>query len=220
MDFDAEIIAACVSAIAAVVALGIACWQTCLSNRQSLFARRLALWVNTEKLVCLYRNSARESERDEVPQLAIGLRYTRLTNTTFLQEITPCIAHASEADYRLKLHLKLDDLNSLATEARFIFKEKPGIAIANFLDAYQALLFSMYRYQILLDHMQKNARDFSWTLEEAIDEVNEKSQRKELLDAENALNAAYGSLTSTKMISEIERQIRLTRYRGTPSTLS
>ena len=56
----------------------------------------------------------------------------------------------------------------------------------------------MYRYQILLDHMQKNAREFGWTLEEAVEKVNEKSQRKELFDAENALETAHGSLTSTK----------------------
>lgn len=211
MNFNAGIIAAWVSAIAAIIALGIACWQTCLSNRQSLFARRLDLWTITEKLVCLYRNSACESKRDEGPQLTIDLRYTWLTNTTFLQEITPCIAHASETDYQLKLHLKLDDLNSLATEARFIFRGEPGLAISNFLDAYQASLLSMYRYQILLDHMQKNAREFGWTLEEAVEKANEKSQRKELFDAENALETAHGSLTSTKTISKIERQIRLTR---------
>ena len=76
MNFNAGIIAAWVSAIAAIIALGIACWQTCLSNRQSLFARRLDLWTITEKLVCLYRNSACESKRDEGPQLTIDLRYT------------------------------------------------------------------------------------------------------------------------------------------------
>lgn len=211
MSIDAGTIAACASAFAAVIALGISCWQTCLSNRQSLFARRLDLWIIVEKLVHLYRDNSGELEQGEGPKLAIDLRYVRLTNTTFLQEITLCIAHTLENEYQLRFHLKLDELNSLAIEAPFIFKGKSGEAISGFLNAYRALLFSIYQYKILLDHMLKNAREFGWTSEEAVDKLDEKSQRKELFDAESALKVAYDMLVDAKMVGKIEKQIRLAR---------
>ena len=56
----------------------------------------------------------------------------------------------ANTDPQLKLHLKLDEMKSLAMEATFCFKGKSGDAIAEFIEAYQSLLFSMYQYQILL----------------------------------------------------------------------
>lgn len=86
-----------------------------------------------------------------------------------------------DADLQLKLHLKLDEMRSIAMEARFCFKGKSGEAIAEFIEAYQSLLFSMYQYQILFNKMLQNAREYQWTLEQAYERLDEPNHGKNSL---------------------------------------
>ena len=140
-----------ISAIVAIIALLISCYQARLSNKQSLFNRRINIWITVDKLVSVYAKNAKNLEHNDEPQLAIDRLFVWLTNTTYLQSISASINHVLDADPQLKLHLKLDEMKSLAMEARFCFKGKSGDAIAEFIEAYQSLLFSMYQYQILLN---------------------------------------------------------------------
>ena len=94
----------------------------------------------------VYEKNAKSLEHDNEPQMAIDLLFAWLTNTTYLQSISASINHVLDAEPQLKLHLKLDEMRSLAMEAKFCFKGKSGDAIAEFIEAYQSLLFSMYQY--------------------------------------------------------------------------
>lgn len=114
-----------------------------------------------------------------------------------------------DADLQLKLHLKLDEMRSLAMEARFCFKGKSGEAIAEFIDAYQSLLFSMYQYQILFKVMSEKAKEYQWTLEQATEKLCEPKQRQELFEKENALAASYKTLCQQNKRDAIQRQIQL-----------
>lgn len=153
-----------ISAIVAIIALLISCYQARLSNKQSLFNRRLNIWITVDKLMSVYAKNAKNLEHNDEPQLAIDRLFVWLTNTTYLQSISASINHVLDADPQLKLHLKLDEMKSLAMEARFCFKGKSGDAIAEFIEAYQSLLFSMYQYQILLNKMSQSAKVYQWTL--------------------------------------------------------
>lgn len=130
-----------ISAIVAIIALLISCYQARLSNKQSLFNRRLNIWITVDKLMCVYVINAKDLEHDDEPQMAIGLLFEWLTNTTYLQSISASINHVLDADPQLKLHLKLDEMKSLAMEARFCFKGKSGDAIAEFIEAYHPFCF-------------------------------------------------------------------------------
>lgn len=209
MDLDWGTIASCGSAIAAVIALLIALWQGRASNRQSLFDRRLRIWVITEKLLSLYGDNAAKLEQKGEPEYAITLSFGWMTNTTFLQEIGPVIDHALESEHQLKLHLKLDEMKSLAMEASFAFKGKPSKAIANFLNAYQALLLAMYQYKIILDEMQTTAANFRYGPEKAMESVGEPRHRDALYKAEDELARAYRVLVKRCVAGKIKRQIKL-----------
>lgn len=209
MVLDWGIDASCVTAVVAILALFVSLKQGRMSNRQSLFDRRLKIWVTAEKLTQLYRSNSGLLKKDEEPQFAIDVCFGWLTNTTFLQEISPVILHTLESEYQLKLHLKLDEMKSLSMESSFIFKGRPGTVLAEFIDAYQALLFKMYQYQIILNAMQADAEKFRWIPEEAIEKLHEEQYRAELYDAEDRLAAAYESLVDKRMIGKIRRQIRL-----------
>ena len=209
MDSNWEVAASCASTAAAIVALFISLRQSRMANRQSLFDRRLNIWITVEKLMGLYRENSKLLKQGDEPQLAISLNFAWLTNTTLLQEITPAISHTLDKEWQLVFHLKLDEMRSLSKEAAFVFKGKPNKAIADFINAYQALLMTMYQYQIVLNEMESGIEKFHWTLEDAIEGVGEKSYRMTLYDAENHLAAMYEKLNNSWMLGRVERQIRL-----------
>lgn len=198
-----------ISAIVAIIALLISCYQARLSNKQSLFNRRLNIWITVDKLMSVYAKNAKNLEHDDEPQMAIGQLFEWLTNTTYLQSISTSINKVLDADLQLKLHLKLDELRSLAMEARFCFKGKSGEAIAEFIEAYQSLLFSMYQYQILLNMMSEKAKEYQWTLEQASEKLHEPERRKDLFEKEDVLAASYKTLCQQNKQGAIQRQIKL-----------
>lgn len=199
-----------VSAIVAIIALFISCYQARLSNKQSLFTRRLNIWITVDKLMSVYAKNAKTLKQNDEPQMAIDLLFQWLTNTTFLQSISASINTVLDDDFQLKLHLKLDEMRSLAMEARFCFKGKSGDAIAEFLEAYQSLLFSMYQYQTLINMMSEKAKEFQWTLEQASEKLLEPERRKDLFEKEIALADSYKTLYQQNKRGAIQRQIKLT----------
>ena len=100
-------------------------------------------------------------------------------------------------------------MKSLAMEARFCFKGKSGEAIAEFIEAYQSLLFSMYQYQILLNMMSEKAKEYQWTLEQASEKLHEPDRRKDLFEKEDVLAASYKTLCQQNRRGAIQRQIQL-----------
>ena len=198
-----------ISAIVAIIALLISCYQARLSNKQSLFNRRLNIWITVDKLMSVYVKNAKDLELDNEPQMAIGQLFEWLTNTTYLQSISTSITKVLDADLQLELHLKLDEMRSLAMEARFCFKGKSGEAIAEFIEAYQSLLFSIYQYQILLNKMSQSAKVYQWTLEQASKQLHEPEQRQDLFERESALAASYKTLCQQNKREAIQRQIKL-----------
>lgn len=142
----------------------------------------------------VYVKNAKDLEHDDEPQMDIDLQFALLTNTTYLQSISTSINHVLDADPQLNLHLKLDEMRTLAMEARFCFKGKSGEAIAEFIEAYQSLLFSMYQYQVLLNKMSQSAKEYQWTLVQASEKLDEPDQRQDLFEKEDALAASYKTL--------------------------
>ena len=199
-----------ISAIVAIIALLISCYQARLSNKQSLLNRRLNIWITVDKLMSVYVKNAKDLEHDDKPQMDIDLQFALQTNTTYLQSISTSINHVLDADPQLDLHLKLDEMKSLAMEAKYCFEGKSGDAIAEFIEAYQSLLFSMYQYQILLNKMSQSSKEYQWTLEQASEKLHEPDHRRELFEKENALAASYKTLCQQNKRDRIQRQIKLT----------
>lgn len=212
MGFDWTVLSSCVSAAAAVVALFLSGRQIRLSNKQALFDRRISIWLVTKGLLELYRKSEHNlATRNEGPQFALDQDYAWLTNNTFLCEVGPVANHPLEAEYQKLLLIKLEELKRLALEAKLVFKGSPSEAISSFLLDYQELLFAIYRYQILIVNVKKNADQFNWSLERSCEEAGESTRREELFAAFDAVATSYGVLSEDKMLVTVERQIRLAR---------
>ena len=203
-----------ISAIVAIIALFISCYQARLSNKQSLFNRRINIWITVDKLVSVYAKNAKNLEHNDEPQLTIDRLFVWLTNTTYLQSISASINHVLDADPQLKLHLKLDEMKSLAMEARFCFNFIQSFYAQHFMGNhlsvnYQSLLFSMYQYQILLNKMSQSAKVYQWTLEQASEQLHEPEQRQDLFEKEDVLATSYKTLCQQNKRGSIQRQIQL-----------
>ena len=211
MGFDWTMAATCISAMAAVVALFLSGQQIRLSNKQSLFDRRVAVWLTTLGLLELYKGNECHLKKKDEPQLALDFVFVWLTNNTFLCEISPVATHPLEAEYRQRFLIKIEELKHLALEAGYIFKGTPSNSISSFIADYQNLLLAIYRYQVLMHEVKKNADRFCWTLERSCKEVDEFGYRKELYAAYDAIACSYGNLINEKMRRKVENQIRLVR---------
>lgn len=204
------VIAACVSAFAAIVALILSFNQVRLSNKQNLFNRRLSIWLTTQSLLELYELYQDRLTKEEKPQFFLYETFSYLTNNAFLYEVGSAAFHPLDMEYQKPFLIKLDEIKILSTEAKFVFEGRLAEAVSGFLNGYQQLLMSIYQYQALLQyidqHMKERPHDYVCAYE-----VNEPLQRSWLYEAYDSIEASYAQLNSPKLLATAEKQIRLTR---------
>lgn len=158
MDVIVEIVLSTITAITAVVAVFISISGIKKSNKQSLFDRRLNVYLNIKwmtslcdennKLANMYINDSKDG-----PLLSIDFMFNLMTNCSYLEEVQGLLSHTSESEYQRTFLLKLESLKSLCEEARLIFPENIGYPLADFIYYYEELLFTMYKYQEALNGM-------------------------------------------------------------------
>lgn len=71
----------------------------------------------------VYSENAKHLIPSDEVQFSNSLRFSWLTNTTSLQEIGPAISNVLDGEWQLKLHRKLDEMRSQASEARISLRE-------------------------------------------------------------------------------------------------
>lgn len=208
--FDWSMTLSLVTAAAAILALFMTNRQIRQSNKQALFDKRLALWTTAQGLMELFGRNRNQfdTKKDEV-FFSNNLLFTWLTNNAFLSDISPTLDHALDSAFQFDFLRKLEEIQKLAVEASLIFRGNTSRYLGEFLDDYQALLFKMYQYQILINHMTDDANRFRWTLEEATDRLDEPAYRNHLFSAYKKLDASYEKFCNPSIQKKIERQIKL-----------
>ncbi|MBR2870302.1 MAG: hypothetical protein IKB98_02830 [Clostridia bacterium] len=166
MDQTWQIIVSVVTAFAAIVALVISIIQISKSNKQSLFERRLNAYLKIRwlKSLCDENNSLKENylkEAKEGPILVLDMLFSCMTNNSYLEEIQPVINHVLEPEWQRKYLFKIEELRSLCEEVRLIFPENIGYSLADFIFYYEETLVSMYKYQIALNHLEKECKELN-----------------------------------------------------------
>lgn len=207
---DWSMVLSFVTAAAAVTALALTNLQIRQSNKQALFERRIALWTATRGLMRLFEKHHGQFASDgKEPFFANDLLFTWLTNNAYLNEISPTLDHVLEQPSQRIFLSKLDELQRFSSEVKLIFKGKSALCMSAFLYDYQALLFAMYQYQILIKNMEENSYRFHWTLDEAVERLDERSHRDRLFETYNILHNSYDALSAKSIQRGVERQIRL-----------
>jgi hypothetical protein len=208
-DWDNIVVA--VTAFAAVVALVISVLQMRQSNKQHLFDRRLASWERVNGLLGLFAANRQQllDEEDGQPDFAVDLEFKWLTNNTFLEQIQTAITKPLDPQEQRKLHLKLDEIKQTAIEFGFLFKGKQFTTIPHFVSLYRDLLFEMYQYKILTDHMGEYAQKFNWTLEKAQDTLDERVQYGKLEDTVRQMDDCRVLMQKNNLLKKISDKIKL-----------
>lgn len=213
LSFWVSVVSACAgigSAIVAIVAVMHTRKQINLSNKQILFDKRIENYIIATGLIQLYRENCKfiNDEKDE-PMISNSLYFTQLTNNTYLEEITSAIDNPLKEPNHKELLIKLENLKEVATKIKFLFSDKASNLLGDFVLCYQELLFEMYRYQTIINKINKENEKHKLTLEEIAQEVGEKPYRTKLQDAFEKLKQADSILKKENVEEEIKKQIRL-----------
>lgn len=155
-----EIVLSIITALTAVIALLISIAGIKMSNKQSLFDRRLKVYLNIKwmKLLCDEHNKLANTyikDSKDGPLLSVDFMFNLMTNCSFLEEVQGFLSHTLESECQRIFLLKIESLKSLCDEARLIFPKSIGYPLSDFIYYYEEMLLAMYKYQIALNAINK-----------------------------------------------------------------
>ena len=204
--------------IITVIATLIALWQTHkqikISNKQYLFDKRLSKYLLAKGLLELYKYNESLLDYTDDPDdeaIIVDYQFINLTNNNYLKDVTCIINEPKNNEFKNNFLVKIEELKKLSNEVRFLFPNKNGLLLSNFIMKYQNVLMELYRYQIVLDLMKKNEipRKNKPTYNELQNEYGELKHRHRLYDAIDDLKKSYHEVVSKKVINKIEKSIKL-----------
>lgn len=204
--------------IITIIATLIALWQTHkqikISNKQYLFDKRLSKYLLAKGLLELYKDN--ESLLDytddlDTEAIIVDYQFINLTNNNYLKDVTCIINEPKNNEFKNNFLVKIEELKQLSNEVRFLFPNKSGLLLSNFIMKYQNVLMELYKYQIVLDKMQNDeiSRKNKPTYNELQNEYGELKHRHRLYDAIDDLKKSYHEVISKKVINKIEKSIKL-----------
>lgn len=184
--------------------------QIKLSNKQHLFDKRIENYIIAIGLIQLYRSNCNviNNKKDE-PMFSNTFDFKKLTNNTYLEQITCAIDNPLKEPSHKALLIKLENLKEVSTKIKFLFSDDVSILLGDFVLCYQELLFEMYRYQIIVDKITKENENKKLTLEEILEKFQEQKYRDKLQKAFDNLKQADSMLKKKNVEKEIKKEIRL-----------
>ena len=204
--------------IITVIATLIALWQTHkqikISNKQYLFDKRLSKYLLAKGLLELYKDNESLLDYTDDPDneaIIVDYQFINLTNNNYLKDVTCIINEPKNNEFKNNFLVKIEELKQLSNEVRFLFPNKSGLLLSNFIMKYQNVLMELYKYQIVLDKMQNDeiSRKNKPTYNELQNEYGELKHRHRLYDAIDDLKKSYHEVVSEKVINKIEKSIKL-----------
>ena len=205
---------AIITAVIAIIALFQTHVQIKISNKQFLFDKRLDKYLLAKGLLELYKDSEKLLDYNNYPDdkaIIVDYQFIKLTNNNYLKDVTCIIYEPKNNDFKNAFLVKIEELKELSTEVRFLFPNKSGQLLENFIMKYQNVLMELYKYQIILDSMKndKIPRKNKPTYNELQKEYGELEHRYRLYNAINDLNNSYYEVLEKKAINKIEKSIKL-----------
>ena len=204
--------------IITIIATLIALWQTHkqikISNKQYLFDKRLSKYLLAKGLLELYNDNESLIDYTDDPDneaIIVDYQFINLTNNNYLKDVTCIINEPKNNEFKNNFLIKIEELKQLSNEVRFLFQNKSGLLLSNFIMKYQNVLMELYKYQIVLDLMKKDEipRKNKPTYNELQNEYGELKHRHRLYEAIDDLKKSYHEVVSKKVINKIEKSIKL-----------
>lgn len=205
---------AIITAVIAIIALFQTHVQIKISNKQFLFDKRLDKYLLAKGLLELYKDNEKLLDYNSClddEAIIVDYQFINLTNNNYLKDVTCIINEPKNNDFKNAFLVKIEELKGLSTEIRFLFPNKNGQLLENFIMKYQNILMELYKYQIILDLMMDDAipRKNKPTYIELQKEYGELEHRHRLYNAINELKKSYYEVLDKKAINKIEKSIKL-----------
>ena len=200
-----------ITALVAIAALFLSIHQIKLSNKQSLFDRRLKAYMLANGLISLCKDNYKwiSEEREAEPQLANDYNFKLLTNNTYMESQADAINHPLKQPFHKEFLRKREELRNSAMEVELIFRGEAALTYSEFLRAYESALATMYQYQIIIDKMMKENEKHLMTLEKAGKMFSEENYRNNLYNALEKLKKTYDVAIQDNIKKQMEKQLRL-----------
>lgn len=204
--------------IITIIATLIALWQTHkqikISNKQYLFDKRLSKYLLAKGLLELYKDNESLLDYTDDPDneaIIVDYQFINLTNNNYLKDVTCIINEPKNNEFKNNFLVKIEELKQLSNEVRFLFPNKSGLLLSNFIMKYQNVLMELYKYQIVLDLMKKDEipRKNKPTYNELQNEYGELKHRHRLYDVIDDLKKSYHEVVNKRVINKIEKSIKL-----------
>lgn len=214
LEFIKNNLFAIITAFIAIIALLQTHKQIKISNKQFLFDKRLSNYLLAKGLLELYKDNENLLDYTNIPNnepIIVDFQFTNLTNNNYLKDITCIINEPKNNDFKNNFLVKMEELKKLSNEIKFLFPNKSGSLLGNFIIRYQNVLMELYKYQIVLDLMinDKIPRKNKLTYIELQNEFGELKHRYRLYEAINDLKKSYYEVLIKKAINKIEKIIKL-----------
>ena len=214
IDFVKNDFFSIITAIVAIVALWQTHMQIKISNKQHLFSKRVEKYTLTRNIIKLYESNKElldYSTNKDDEAIIVDFQFENLTNIGYLKDITGIIYDPKNNEKKTRFLLKLEELEQLANEMRFLFQNKHVNILKEFIMDYKNLLLELYKYQIVLNYMMDNSKKFNntKTYQELQKEFGEKTYRDKLYKAIEKIEESFEIIINKKIVETIEKEIKI-----------
>lgn len=205
---------ATITAFIAIIALFQTHKQIGVNNKQFLFDKRLNKYLIARGLLELYKDNEKlldfSKKRDNEP-IIVDIHFINLTNNKYLKDVASIINDPKNNEFKNNFLVKIEELKQLSNEVRFLFQNKSGLSLGDFIMKYQNVLMELYNYQIILDLMKNDEipRKNKPTYNELQKDYGELKHRYKLYRAIDDLKKSYDDVVNKKIINKIEKSITL-----------
>ncbi len=172
-----------ISVAIAIIALFQSNKQIRISNKQSLFDRRLEKYLIAKDLLNLFENNRKHIVDDKNLHFSLSLQFSWLTNTTYLCDMIFAINEPLDTEKQNILLSKCEMLEKYATEINVLWDNDAGEAVGNFIRAYKVLLFKLYQQKVFVNTFDEYNKKQNGITELKItgDEIQKKLKKMQII---------------------------------------
>lgn len=209
-----EIINICVSVVSIFIAL-LALFQTkqqiTLSNKQQLFDRRLARYLELNTIYALYTTNKKHLEETGTFCHTNNLIFAWLTNCSDLAEMMFAVSNPLHQEEQNVFLAKCEQLKNAAVEISMIFDGSVAKIAEDFIASYADLLKAMYQQQVYISRLEEQNKKTPLMLENYENKCNKMAEELGLFQIRDNLKSLADEIVKKRVIEEMKDSLRLTK---------
>ena len=210
------IINICVSVVSIFIAL-LALFQTkrqiTLSNKQQLFDRRLARYLELNTIYALYVKNELYLKDDNTFYHSNDLVFLWLTNCSDLEEMTLALYKPLHQEEQKVLFAKYEQLKNAAIEISMIFDGSVAEIAEDFIASYADLLKAMYQQQVYISKLKEQNEKTPLMLDDYENKCKKMAEGLGLFQMRENLKSLADEIVKKRIIEKMEDSLRLTKVK-------